>query len=101
MPSGLFNAGSQVGFRMAAAEPGAGKLPGVVVGQAVIVDVFSALKACAVKGVIFLAIEAGLGLEEGATEVGPPPPPRGKPNPKGQAAPNPGVVGLPKRAEIA
>src|SRR2546423_5768975 len=95
MPSGLFNAGSQVGFRMAAAEPGAGKLPGVVVGQAVIVDVFSALKACALKGVIFLAIEADLALKEGATKLVPQLPRRVKPYPMVQSAENRGVVVLP------
>ena len=61
MPSGLFNAALQVGFRTAAAEPGAGAA--APVGQAAIVDVFRALKACALNGVIFLAIELDLAGE--------------------------------------
>src|SRR5438874_10413236 len=95
MPSGLFNVGSQVGFKTAAAEPGAGKLPGVVVGQAVIVEVFSALKACALKGVIFLAIEADLALKDGATKLVPQLPRNVNPSTIVQSAENRGFVVLP------
>src|SRR5437868_14996195 len=90
MPSGVFNVGSQVGFRTAAAEPGAGKLPGVVVGQAAIDDVLSALNACALKGVIFRAIELDLALNEGATKVVPQLPRCVNPYPTVQSAENRG-----------
>src|SRR5215469_11615037 len=67
MPTGLFSAGLQVGFRMAAAEPGAGAL--APVGQAAMTDVLSALYCEALKGVIFLAIELDLALKDGATKL--------------------------------
>src|SRR5207248_11214281 len=86
MPTGVFNAGSQVGFRTAAADPGAGKLPGVVVGQAAIDDVLSALKTCALKGVIFLAIELDLALKDGATKLVPQLPRSVNPYPSVQSA---------------
>src|SRR6266566_8187333 len=95
MPSGLFNAAVQVGFRTAATEPGAGKLPAVVVGQAAITDVFSALKACALKGVIFLAIELDLALKDGATKLVPQLPRRVNPSTIVQSAESRGFLVLP------
>ena len=93
MPSGLFNATLQVGFRTSAAEPGAGAV--APDGQAAIVDVFSALKACALKGVIFLAIEADMALNDGATKLVPQLPRNVNPSPMVQSADNRGFVVLP------
>src|SRR3954464_5834642 len=93
MPSGLFNAGVQAGFRMAAAEPGAGAA--APVGQAAIVDVFSALKACALNAVIFLAIELDLALKDGATKLVPQLPRRANPSTIVQSAEIGGFFVLP------